>query len=295
MLETLDSSLPPMASSIQLEKIEERCSSSMRGDYSPRQLRISVQDEPVVDTLDFPADPPVRYSDDLMDIEDYSNSRRLAVLFFGISGSGKSTLLSQLGGGFESGVKFREGFTKEIYEETVEIYGEQVVLMDVPGLYEPDSKETENNAKILTKVLKRGYDYKLYFILKASNRGPDDKELVMMAKVNECVQQAGSNAIFRVIVNQILDEEVYDLYLKCMANDNCQRMFETLKIDGFSFNITVDSVLLLCFNRAAIKENALKKFLEKEVHEHFSSPVKLKKDLKASNNDIGFSPRHWGP
>jgi len=65
------------------------------------------------------------------------------------------------------------GVTKVVREEEVQIGRQRIVLIDVPGLYEPDESETKHNANELTKALsKKGYDYKLYFVMKAENRGP---------------------------------------------------------------------------------------------------------------------------
>ncbi|KAF9097777.1 hypothetical protein BGX27_000914 [Mortierella sp. AM989] len=209
-----------------------------------------------------------------------------AILLIGNSGAGKSTLLSQLGGNFESGVKFREGCTKDIYEMSAIVDGNKVVLMDVPGLFEPDDKETEYNASKLTEALKRGYSYMLYFVLEATNRGPSNEEMVMMSKVNACVRQAGSKAVFRVIVNQIKSKGVYDIYNKHLAQDNCKSLFHSMKMEGFSFDITVTGVLMLMYDEKAIEGNQLRHWLEKDIQMHQSAPVSLEKDIKASNKDI---------
>jgi len=61
-----------------------------------------------------------------------SIERKTAVLLIGNSGSGKSTLLTQLGvKTFESGVKCRQDYTKNVLEEQVELECQQVVLIDV--------------------------------------------------------------------------------------------------------------------------------------------------------------------
>ncbi|KAF9112127.1 hypothetical protein BGX27_003940 [Mortierella sp. AM989] len=213
----------------------------------------------------------------------------IAVLFFGNAGAGKSTLLSQIGGNFESGVKFRGGFTKDIYEDWVNINGNDVLLMDVPGLFEPDNEQTEFNAKKLTEALNRGYHYKLYFVLRASNRGPDDAEMVMMAKVNECVRQAnGAQVSFRVIVNQIPDQGVYDMYEQYIARDNFKSLFRGLNIQGFSFDIKIDNVTLICFNTAEVKANELKNKIAQEVEAHHATPLSRIKNFLVSNMDLKF-------
>ncbi|KAF9352755.1 hypothetical protein BGX26_009468 [Mortierella sp. AD094] len=210
----------------------------------------------------------------------------IAVLFFGNAGAGKSTLLSQIGGNFKSGVKFRGGYTKNIYETWVKIRGRDALLMDVPGLFEPDDKETQNNANMLTEALSRGYNYKLYFVMKADNRGPGDAEMVMMARINQCVNQAGSKATFRIIVNQIADQEVYDMYNESMAQDNCKALFGSMDIEGYSFDIKVDNVLLIRFDKDAIQLNQLKEIIANDVLEHRASPVQLVRAIFARNEEL---------
>ncbi|KAF9201693.1 hypothetical protein BGZ49_008093 [Haplosporangium sp. Z 27] len=212
--------------------------------------------------------------------------KKVAILFLGNSGAGKSTLLSQIGGEFPSGVRFRRGLTKGIEEQIVKINGQDVILMDVPGLFEPDSKETEKNAEKLNEALSRGYDYKLYFVLKASNRGPDNAEMVFMSKINNCVRQAGQKAIYRVIVNQIPDKDVHNMYQKHLANDNCKELFGQLDIEGYSFDIRISSVLLLPFDKNAIMGGGLRRLLEKDIKQHSARPVFLKEKIVASNVDL---------
>ncbi|KAF8976091.1 hypothetical protein BGZ46_008579 [Entomortierella lignicola] len=215
-----------------------------------------------------------------------SSNMTIAVLFFGNAGAGKSTLLSQLGGNFESGVKFRGGFTKDIYETRVNIGGHDVVLMDVPGLFEPDDTETKFNAGKLTEALKRGYDYKLYFVMQASNRGPDDAEMMMMSRINECIKQADSKASFRLIVNQIHDQDIYNMYMDNIAMDNCEGFFNSLNIDGYSFDIKIDNVLLIRFDEEALESKRLYDTLANDVKAHYSSPIQLLKNIFASNEEL---------
>ncbi|KAF9114075.1 hypothetical protein BGX27_000206 [Mortierella sp. AM989] len=219
----------------------------------------------------------------------------VAILFIGNTGAGKSALLSLLGGEFKSGVKCRKGYTKDIYEKNVVIEGKPFVLIDAPGLFEPQPKETEKNVMKLTEALGRGYSYLLYFVLKANNRGPTDEDMVMMSKVNECVRQAGSKAIFRVIINQIQDKQVYDMYEEFVARDNCETLFQDMKMEGFSFDIMVSHVLLFRFDEAAINgnsdkevpgENQIKHQLREDILIHYSSPALLEKPINATNGDI---------
>ncbi|KAG0003154.1 hypothetical protein BGZ65_001963 [Modicella reniformis] len=217
-------------------------------------------------------------------------SQTVAVIFIGNAGAGKSTLLNQIGGNFGPGVKWRKGFTKEVSEVWIELDGERILLMDVPGLYEPDNEETNNNAEKLTNALKRGYDYKLYFVLKANNRGPEDADMVMLSRISECIQRAnGTRISFRVIINQIQGEDVYGMYKEEVANDNFRNVFKTLKLEGFSFdNIQIDNVLLLRYDENAVKCKDLRDTISKEVKEQRKARVALVKDISTCivNDDL---------
>ncbi|KAF9352756.1 hypothetical protein BGX26_009469 [Mortierella sp. AD094] len=211
----------------------------------------------------------------------------IAVIFFGNAGAGKSTLLSQIGGRFQSGVKFREGYTKDVYEDWVKINGKDVLLMDVPGLFEPNDEQTQYNASKLTEALNKGYHYKLYFVLKASNRGPDDAEMVMMAKVNEHVKQAnGAKVSFRVIINQIPDQSVYNMYQEYVARDNFKSLFKNLNVQDLSFDIKIDNVTLVWFNTTEVQSNMLRNKIAEEVEAHHASPLSRFKKFVVSNVDL---------
>ncbi|KAF9376944.1 hypothetical protein CPC16_012071 [Podila verticillata] len=210
-----------------------------------------------------------------------------AVLMIGNSGVGKSTLLTQLGAkGFPSGVKFRKGFTTQFKEEEIELDRQRIMLIDVPGLYEPNIKDTRLNAKKLTDALSLGYDYKLYFVMLATNRGPDDRDLVMMSRINDCIKEVkGSQVSFRLIVNQIMDERVFGMYQDELAYDNFKSFFKELKIDGFSFNIKIDHVTLLRFDVSAVAKHGFKSVLAEDVRQHSQSPIKVG-ELRVNNEDL---------
>ncbi|KAG0282416.1 hypothetical protein BGZ96_000494 [Linnemannia gamsii] len=234
----------------------------------------------------FHMDSPPKYYNEF-------ESKTVAVMFIGNAGAGKSTLLSQIGGTFKSGAKFRQGFTQDITEEWVELNGEEILLVDVPGLFEPDNKRTKRNAELLSEALKKGYDYKLYFVLKASNRGPDDADMVMMSRINECIQQAnGAKVSFRVIINQIQDDEVEKMYRTEVAEDNFKSLFESLDIENFSFDINIDSVTLVRFNEQAVKNRdadqykILRDTISSEVREQKKARVSLVKDIELTNEDL---------
>ncbi|KAI9241259.1 MAG: hypothetical protein BYD32DRAFT_484266 [Podila humilis] len=54
------------------------------------------------------------------------------------------------------------GLTKDIHEEWVILNGVPVCLIDVPGLFDSDDRETQYNVKKLTKAQSRDCKYKLY-------------------------------------------------------------------------------------------------------------------------------------
>lgn len=223
-----------------------------------------------------------------------SIKRKVAVLLIGNSGVGKSALLSQLGAtSFKSGARFRKGFTKEVHEEEVELSGERVLLIDVPGLYEPSEKETNANAEKLTEALSRGYDYKLYFVMLASNRGPSDQDLVIMSRINKCIKRAddsGSRYSFRVIVNQIKGNQVYNMYQEELARDCFKSLFNSLVIPDFSFDIEIESVMLLRYNEAAIRNKKFATRIADDVTRHSQYAINMRK-LKASKTDLNVFHR----
>lgn len=217
-----------------------------------------------------------------------TSARPVAVLFIGNSGAGKSTLLSQLSDHqFGSGVCLNRGYTTEIEEHVAAINGQSVVLMDVPGAFEFDPARTEDNAKKLTAELKQPYDFKLYFVLQASNRGPTPQELVMMHEVNKCVRQSGSgeHMTFRIIVNQIPSNVVKELY-KPLADNNFVHYFDQLRIDGYSFDIKIGKVLLLDFDENGVKVGSLRETLEQDIQQYDALSVRLEKDLTFDPNEV---------
>ncbi|KAF9382715.1 hypothetical protein CPB97_006998 [Podila verticillata] len=215
--------------------------------------------------------------------------RMTAILLFGNAGAGKSTLLTQLGGTkFKAGATFRAGYTKTVQQEQVTLSnGQTVMLVDVPGLFEPNENNTKNNAVELNAALKLDYDFKLFFILKADNRGPSDAEMVMMSKINDCIQQIdGTHVSFRVIVNQIMSDDVNKIYEENVAKDNCKSLFQSLDIPGFSFDIKIDSVMLLRYSPKDVSCGGFKKKMEEEVYQHSEERIRMAKALEFSNDDL---------
>ncbi|KAF9180777.1 hypothetical protein BGZ51_005898 [Haplosporangium sp. Z 767] len=212
----------------------------------------------------------------------------VAVMFIGNIGAGKSTLLSQIGGDFASGVKFREGYTKGIDTKAIIVDGKPLVLMDISGLFEPNEEETVLNAKRLNEALQMPFIFKLYFVLMASNRGPTDEELVLMSKVNRCLRQvdAKTKVEFRVIVNQIQNDDVYRMYDQRVAQDNFQSYFSKLEIEGFSFDIRISKVLLLRYDEDMVEKRLFKNILLDDIRSQPGVYVSLLKDISATNKDV---------
>ncbi|KAG0217721.1 hypothetical protein BGX31_000155, partial [Mortierella sp. GBA43] len=216
-----------------------------------------------------------------------ADNSKTAVVFIGNAGAGKSTFLSLLGGNFESGVSFMEGFTKETSEQTVTLDGRQVILMDVPGMYEIDDESTKVNAQKLTKALKRGYKYKLFFILIAHPRGFQGQDLALMSQVNKCVRQANMSKIdFRIIINQIQDDEVYKMYEERVVKDNFQKAFGSPQLKKYNLDIQVNGVMLVRFSKSGLADKTFKNNLAKEVLAHVAIPIVLNDDIKAENKDL---------
>ncbi|KAF9114076.1 hypothetical protein BGX27_000207 [Mortierella sp. AM989] len=195
-----------------------------------------------------------------------TEARKTAVVFIGNAGAGKSTLLTQIGGNFESGAKFRNGFTKDVTVTQVTLDEEEVVLIDVPGLSDPNPRNNQSNAEKLTEALTRNYNYKLFFVLKANNSGLEDADIQMMATVNACVRDVDDSKVtFGVFINQILERRVYDMYEKLAVQGNLQEFLSSLRVNRSAINIKIDKVTLLWFTEHGIKDNVLKEEITKQV------------------------------
>ncbi|KAG0269896.1 hypothetical protein BGZ95_001862 [Linnemannia exigua] len=227
-----------------------------------------------------------------MPLEPYNEKQPVtAVMFIGNIGAGKSTLLSQIGGRFASGVKFRQGYTKEILEHPVVLGTDPPVpalLIDIPGLFEPNEQGTKGNCEALTRALRKNYNFKLVFVLKADNRGPSDQDLVLMSKVNSSVREANamSKVDFQVIVNQIMDTEIYDMYQKEIAHDNFRSFFAKLKIENFSFDIHIKNVRLFMYNKDKITSEGFAYEILKLLTEQTAIRVSLLKDISVTNEEL---------
>ncbi|KAG0269320.1 hypothetical protein DFQ27_004004 [Actinomortierella ambigua] len=213
----------------------------------------------------------------------------IAIMYIGNSGAGKSTLLNKLGGNFRAGVSWRKGLTKDVSENWVNLKGKRVLLVDVPGLFEPRREETERNARMLTQALRRGYRYNLTFVLRASNRGFEEADLLMMSKVNEYVRGVdGSKVTYKMIINQIMDDAVYDMYNETVVKDNFKSQFAELEEEGYHFDISINSILLLRHDKAFAEKKTSEKLTEFECRWQLKAPVVVDKDISATNKELGF-------
>jgi GTPase Era involved in 16S rRNA processing len=202
-------------------------------------------------------------------------------------GAGKSTLLSQIGGKFPSGVAFMTGLTKEVTEQVVCLNGEPVILIDTPGLYEARNEATKSNAEKMTEALRKGYDYKIFIVLKASNRGITPEDLSLMSKVSKCVQQVnGAKVEYRIIINQIESDKLYDMYEERVVKDNFRGIIEAIR-DEYELDIEVSGVMLVRSDEAAVNEMRLRESIAEQIQTHASYQIKVM-DIKADNKDLTF-------
>ncbi|KAG0237136.1 hypothetical protein BGW42_001712 [Actinomortierella wolfii] len=162
------------------------------------------------------------------------------------------------------------------------------ILIDVPGLFEPDERETEANFKELSKALKLDYMFKLVFVLRADSRGPSDKDLILMSRVNSCVRNADAEAKveFQVIINQITSTEMYDMYQKELAFDNFESFFSTLHIKDYSFDISIRKVLLFMHDKEKLNNKGFATDILNMLANHIAIRVSLVKDVSVTNEEL---------
>ncbi|KAF9365424.1 hypothetical protein BGX34_010051 [Mortierella sp. NVP85] len=215
-----------------------------------------------------------------------SDGKPVAVMFIGNIGAGKSTLLTQLGGNFHSDVKFMEGVTQEVSEQTVILDGKRVILMDTPGLYEIDEEATNANAEKLTRALNKGYEYKLFFVLKGTNRGLTSEDLGIMSSVNKCVRLTNDAKVeFGAIINLIQDDKVYNMYQENFNMDKLRALFQSPALRKYDLDIEFKSVLLVRFDEAAVLNRRLREVISKSVKDLSPVKIKLLGTILARNQD----------
>jgi small GTP-binding protein len=208
-----------------------------------------------------------------------------AVIFIGNIGAGKSTLLTQLGGNFHSDVGFMEGVTKEVSEQTVLLDGEPLILMDTPGLHEISKEATKANAEKLTRALEKGYEYKLFIVLAAHNRGLQLRDLALISAVNKSVRQAnGANVEFGIIVNQIEGDAVYNMYAKDFSK-KLQRLRGVPILKKYGLDIQVGSVTLVRFEEEDVLAERVRDALIQPIKDQVPTKICLSRPILTQKDD----------
>ncbi|KAF9537807.1 hypothetical protein EC957_007655 [Mortierella hygrophila] len=227
---------------------------------------------------------------------------------------GKSALLNQLGGDFKSGFSERHGVTANIVEKRVLLGGEWVVLMDVPGLIEPSDEATKRNSRLLVEALSRGYNYKLIFVVQASNRTMTTDDMTLISEVNRCLVDAGMlqgqdgasgrgevglyafsdeeyelpsslpKISFRIIVNGVSGQKMYNSY-EWFVQDKFQSFFADNDTKETPFDIQVDDVLLLPADDDAVEKGGFKEDLTRFVTKQKAVPVSIASKINV-NDDL---------
>lgn len=83
-----------------------------------------------------------------------------------------------------------------------------------------------------------------------------------------------------------MSDDVSKIYEDYVAKDNCKSLFEGLDIPGFSFDIKVDSVMLLRYSPEDVSCGGFKAKMEKEVYQHSQEHIHMEKPLEFTNNDL---------
>ncbi|KAF8976144.1 hypothetical protein BGZ52_008272 [Haplosporangium bisporale] len=218
-------------------------------------------------------------------------------MFIGNTGAGKSALLNQLGGNFPSDISCRHGVTTDISEALVDLDGEKVVLMDVPGLNEPSKEVNDRNARILIEALARGYDYKLMFVFRHSERTVEAPDLGLLQQVNLCLRKAnifrdgGADGIdgaessrisFGIIVNGIPGKKAYKHYER-FRDEKFRSVFQGLHTPDVPFDIQVDEVLLLKYDDE-VEERVFREILTEFVKARQAVPISVEGDINVSDS-----------
>jgi hypothetical protein len=192
----------------------------------------------------------------------------VAVMFIGNIGARRSTLIRQLGGNLHYGVGFMEGVAQQVSEQIVILDGKPLILMDVPVPYGMGEEAAIVHAERLTRALERGYKYKLFFVLRATNRGLCREDLAQMSAVNRCVRLANDTKVeFGIIINQIQDELVYTMYKENFTRESLRKLFRDPRFESYELDIEFNSVLLVRFNEEAVLPARLKEIIFEPVED----------------------------
>ncbi|KAF9369262.1 hypothetical protein CPC16_004644 [Podila verticillata] len=90
---------------------------------------------------------------------------------------------------------------------------------------------------------------------------------------------------FGVIVNQVPSDIVGDMY-NDLAKDNFRSMFDGLSIPGFTFDINIDSVIMLSYDELGLEQNRFRDTLAEEILKHPAAAIKLENEISFCNNDL---------
>lgn len=216
-------------------------------------------------------------------------------MFIGNTGAGKSALLNQLGGDFPSSISCRHGVTRDYSEKIVHLNGEDVVLMDVPGLNESSKEANHRNARILMKALnKSDYDYKLMFVFRHSERTVEAPDLALLQQLNLCLRKTNifrdggadgaesSRVSFGIIVNGIPGKKAYKHYER-FREEKFRSLFQGLHTPDDPFDIQVDEVLLLRYDDE-VEDGVYREVLTKFVEARRAVPISVKGYVNVSDD-----------
>ncbi|KAF9584640.1 hypothetical protein BGW38_005763 [Lunasporangiospora selenospora] len=207
----------------------------------------------------------------------FDEQPNITVIFIGNKGSGKSALLSQIGGSFDRGISSVIGYTTETSGQTILLNGQQVVLIDTPGLYDVDEETTQSNTTHLTEARRKGYHYKIFFI-----------DLVLVRKVNEALSQANDAQVeFRMIVNQIRSDKERENYYHEIVKDKCTKLFQDLReqYQSLLFNIHINDIMLLRYDEDAVRFREFKDRIINQILAQDGIPLKVK-PIQAPWSDV---------
>ncbi|KAH8554826.1 hypothetical protein BGW37DRAFT_481274 [Umbelopsis sp. PMI_123] len=126
-----------------------------------------------------------------------------AVFLCGNSGAGKSTLCNLLGAEFESGFSVGVGLTEKTQYAIVRLSnGDNICLIDAPGLYEANFENVKKNAKEIQQALGMNLAYKICFVLQDNSGRWRSEDVAMIDRVTESIA-TGSEIEYVLIINQI--------------------------------------------------------------------------------------------
>jgi hypothetical protein len=161
------------------------------------------------------------------------------------------------------------------------------LLIDIPGLYEPDNRATKLNGAKLMRALSRGYNYKLFFVLSDNNRGPSSEDLALMSKVSYCVRQvSGAKVTVDLIINQIRDEVNFEFWKYLIDSKELEKKLSIPELDGL--NINYSNTTFLMFDRGAIAKNEYEEVLCGTIEAQHPNQIHVVREIVTDNQDYKF-------